>query len=194
MKLTLVKSKLERIAKKFYIRVITIAVSVGISAWYVNHEKKRYFEEAVELRKSDREKNDRIHKLENEVSQLRSNMIILSIADDNYPNPKWMKSNDLMMLKLNKSYEDIYLKPFGKSRSDYIGKYDYDIWPEDVAFRFRENDRKVLMSKKPITFSEKVPTADGKEIEVEITKYPIIINGEIIGIGGFSVIKHLYNE
>ena len=190
MKLTLVKSKLERIAKKFYIRVITIAVSVGISAWYVNHEKKRYFEEAIELRKSDREKNDRIHKLENEVSQLRSNMIILSIADDNYPNPKWMKSNDLMMLKLNKSYEDIYLKPFGKSRSDYIGKYDHDIWPEDVAFRFRENDRKVLMSKKPITFSEKVPTADGKEIEVEITKYPIIINGEIIGIGGFSVIKH----
>ena len=52
---------------------------------------------------------------------------MLSLGEDNYPNPKWVKSVDFMMLKLNKAYEDLYLKPYGMRRADYIGRYDYDI-------------------------------------------------------------------
>lgn len=169
----------ERISKKSFIRIILIAIPVTISAIYTNHKNREYEQENAALEK-------RLKEAESDVVTLKSNMLVISLADDSFPNPKWIKSVDLMMLKLNKAFEDVYLKPYGLSRSDYIGEYDYDIWPANMAAKFRDGDRMVLQAESPMTFYENVSMDTTQPPKrVKVTKYPIKVNGVIVGVGGY---------
>lgn len=51
----------------------------------------------------------------------------------------WCKdysNGDPKMLWISKSYEDV----FGIKREDYQGAKDSDIWPEEIAYNFKQND------------------------------------------------------
>lgn len=181
-----VEGMVESASKKIWIRVFILALSVAISAIYT-HQSKRSIEKKYE-NTSERLSvlNEENYELKNDVESLKRNMLILSLADDNFPNPKWIKSVDLMMIKLNKAYEKAYLEPYGMTRDDYIGEYDYDVWPEDVAAGFREGDRMVLEAGTPVTFFEELRMSEKEPYKkVKVTKYPIKVNGVTVGIGGY---------
>lgn len=186
MRINTLLSKAERWAKTSLIRVMTIAISVGIGAVYTNNQSQAIAKENFRLRKIQEIANEKVTELEIQVEKMRSNIVLLSMSFDDFPNPRWTKSADLMMLKMNKPYEEMYLDPIGKTRQDYIGKYDYDIWPEDIAYQYRLNDREVMREKRPITFEEKVINGSGDTLTVQVTKYPIILNGTVFGVRGYS--------
>ena len=94
------------------------------------------------------------------------------------PGPAWMKNTEGSMIWINKAYEKYY----GVSKLEYEGATDFDIWPRESALRFRHNDMLVYETKRSIVVSE---TIDGKEWI--IWKFPVVLEGEIIGIGGVAI-------
>lgn len=47
---------------------------------------------------------------------------------------------------------------------DFIGNTDYDVWPNDIAKTFRQNDQSVLASNQPIEIVEYTTDSKGKKI------------------------------
>lgn len=176
--------KIEQYSKRVWIRVLLISISVAISAIYTNESKRSIQKSNDQCVEQNTVLAAKVRNLENQTETLKNNMLVLSLVDDNFPNPQWMKSVDFMMLKLNKSYEKVFLEPYGKKRSDYIGKYDYDVWDKEIAEAFRHNDLMVLEAGRPVSFKERV-WLDGRFREVEVVKYPIKVNNVIVGIGGY---------
>lgn len=70
----------------------------------------------------------------------------------------WIKEfvdGKFIMRYLNLEYERIFLIPNGKSRSDYIGNTDYDVWSEEIAKAYERHDFAALgLQGKQINFKE----------------------------------------
>jgi len=85
-------------------------------------------------------------------------------------------------LLVNRRYEDI----FHLSKSEIVGRTDFEIFPEDTASRFQENDRRVLATNKPLTIEEYAPLDDGIHTYISI-KFPIHSpDGAITSICGIA--------
>ena len=113
-----------------------------------------------------------------QIAQLRNsqNALLFNNSIDNFPFPYWVKSREGRMVKINTAFEDAYLKPVGKDRLDYIDKTDYDI-----------------CTKKEVVFIETI-TLNGKKKRLLVTKFPIFLSSEVIGIAGFSVPKEFISD
>ena len=170
-----------------------IAIPVAISAIYTNSSNAALETQIGDLESKNTLLQAKLRNQESEYDRLKSNMILLSLADDTYPNPKWLKSTDGIMLRLNKAYEDLFLRPLNYTRSDYIGNDDYAIFSKDIADNFRKHDRYVLKIGKPVTFMETVIMPDGTRENVEVTKYPWIVNGHTLGVAGYMDIDYFSN-
>ena len=130
-----------------------------------------------------------------QIAQLRNsqNAMLFNNSFDNFPFPYWVKSRDGRMVKLNTAFEEAYLKPVGKDRLDYIDKTDYEIWPEAEANNFAVTDNQVVRTKKEVVFIETV-TINGKKKRLLVTKFPIFLSTEVIGVAGFSVPKEFISD
>jgi len=79
------------------------------------------------------------------------------------------------------------------SRESIIGKDDFYFekklnWPNETAKKFREDDQRVINTRRAHTFEDVFFQADGKEIYTLTTKTPILNNhNEIIGILAASI-------
>lgn len=130
-----------------------------------------------------------------QIAQLRNsqNAILFNNSIDNFPFPYWVKSREGRMVKLNKAFEDSYLIPVGMDRLDYIDKTDFEIWPFDEATNFAVTDKQVIQTKKEVVFIETITLA-GKKKRLLVTKFPIFLNSEVIGVAGFSLPKDYISD
>lgn len=130
-----------------------------------------------------------------QIAQLRNsqNALLFNNSIDNFPFPYWVKSREGRMVKINTAFEDAYLKPVGKDRLDYIDKTDYDIWTDEEANNFAVTDNQVVRTKKEVVFIETI-TLNGKKKRLLVTKFPIFLSSEVIGIAGFSVPKEFISD
>lgn len=120
-----------------------------------------------------------------QISQIKNNQNQLLFANsiDNLPFPYWVKSKEGRMILLNKAFEDRYLISKGLTRLDYIDKTDYDVWSAKEALSFRQADLNVMRKKIPIANVE-IIEINGKRVRLEVLKFPIFFNKEVIGVGG----------
>ena len=101
---------------------------------------------------------------------------------DNFPFLVWLKDVDSRYLAVNQPFADAC----GMDSPDsLIGKTDLDIWPADLAERYRADDRAVLASGKPKVVEELVET-DGQRKWMETYKSPVMMAGQGIGTVGFA--------
>lgn len=128
----------------------------------------------------------RINDLVIENAQLRARLDLMESAQMNLPWPMWLKDKSGVMLALNPAYERKYLLPRGLTRSDYIGKRDIDVWPEEIARAFGENDRETAERGRVQDFWELI-IVDGRREYERFLKYPRYVNGILIGIGGMQI-------
>lgn len=70
--------------------------------------------------------------------------------------PRWRKDENGVMTSLNQAYDVIYLRPNDKSRKDYIGLNDTEMWGKEIGQIFWENDRYVLETGNTLVKREKV--------------------------------------
>ena len=70
--------------------------------------------------------------------------------------------------------------------TEIVGITDFDMFPQDIAEKYRRDDKKVLQSGEPILdILEQRPDVDGKQQWVKTSKHALHdLNGEIIGLYG----------
>ena len=130
--------------------------------------------------------NERLNVKDLEIQRLRYDLALMESAHQDLPIPMWLKDENGTMLACNRSYEELFLLPMGKTRADYIGYSDFDVWPEDVAKTFIANDIEVYRNGKIFNSTERFPV-DGIITDYHVIKYPRYAGGQKIGIAGIAI-------
>ena len=102
---------------------------------------------------------------------------------DNIPDMAWLKDREGRFIAVNEAFG----KACGLKPENVVGLTDLDIWPAELAEKYREDDKKVIECGRRKQVEEPLVDKDGKEIWIETIKTPIYDeNGEIIGTAGIA--------
>ncbi len=101
---------------------------------------------------------------------------------DNFPFMVWLKDMESRLLAANQTYADA--AGFTLTE-DLVGKTDLDVFPAELARRYRADDLEVLNSGKSKSVEEPLIFA-GKAIWIETYKSPVTLDGKMIGTVGFA--------
>ncbi len=103
---------------------------------------------------------------------------------DNSPTYIYLKDTEGRYLEVNKFVEDV----MGLTSDEIVGKTQFDIYPKELAERYRQHDQEVVQSKKPVMREFEIPTADGSVRQALINKFPIVDEkGEVRAIGAVNL-------
>lgn len=155
-----------------------------IETWRLDNER---------LRQRELDNSNKIDKLHEELTNLKTKMVMLESAHFDLPLPQWLKDTDGTVLSVNLEYENTFLLPLKLKATDYIGRRDVDVWGIELANEFNATDRKVMRSKKPQHLTEKVRDSGGDLISYEVFKYPVYSGKIIIGVAGI-VLKQTHEN
>jgi PAS domain S-box-containing protein len=164
--------------------VLAVCILIGVAVFIFYRTgsddivRRREAEEALhaakeELRRYSRELERKVEERTREVgSILRHTPAVVTIKD-----------GEGRYTYVNSRYEDLF-----EIRNEEIrGKTDREIFPEDVAARFRENDRRVFEEGRPIQEEETVPGAKGARVYLS-TKFPLYDDeGRVAAVCGIAL-------
>ena len=113
---------------------------------------------------------------QNTSNQRRAEMSVLM---DNLPDVAWLKDRQGRILTANRAFAD----ELGLSPETVRGKSDDELWPPEVAKRYRRQDEEVLASGKPVWSEAPFTDASGIRGWIETFKKPVFDDGgKISGI------------
>lgn len=102
---------------------------------------------------------------------------------DNIPDIVWLKDMESRYIAVNESFG----KACGVKAEDIAGMTDLELWPRELAEKYREEDRAVMQSRRQKHVEEPLVLRDGKSIWVETIKSPIYDeSGNVIGTAGIA--------
>lgn len=113
---------------------------------------------------------------------LRQREQYLRAVLDNFPFLVWLKDRDSCFLAVNRPFSQACGRP---SPEAMVGLTDFDVWPADLAARYRADDFSVLSSGCGKTVEEPLDIA-GQRVWYETYKSPIKLDGQVIGTVGFA--------
>lgn len=90
-----------------------------------------------------------------------------------------------------------YCELVGVSLKELIGKTDFDLFPKNLANKYREDDKKVLKTGTSLELVEEHILQDGQTLHVQVVKAPILdAKKELMGIQGlfWDVTKRINAE
>jgi len=87
----------------------------------------------------------------------------------NIPEAAWLKTADGRYLAVNYAFA----RACGWTRSEVVGRTDRDIWPEEQAARYQEEDARVLESGQPLLTEEYLDAGDGVVRWYETVRAPV---------------------
>ena len=102
---------------------------------------------------------------------------------DTIPDIAWLKDEESRYIAVN--------EPFGEScgvkPQDLVGKTDYDVWPRELAEKYRHDDREVVESRVRKRVVEPLEDKEGRRTWVETIKTPIYDErGSVVGTSGIA--------
>ncbi len=114
---------------------------------------------------------------------LRESKASMKAILDNSPYLSWLKDIDGRYVRVNKAYVD-YTR-LGDIRQ-IVGKTDYDLWPKELAEKYRTDDAEIIATHRQ-KHVEELSFDGNKEHWVETFKTPVIDeNGKVLGTVGFA--------
>jgi PAS domain S-box-containing protein len=104
---------------------------------------------------------------------------------DNLPFLFWHKDAECRFLAVNKVFADACGR---RNPDELLGLTDFDLWPNELAERYRADDLAVIASRREMTTEEPKPVVVGTEAGwIETYKKPVIADdGTLLGIVGFA--------
>lgn len=176
--------------------LLTVVFNFLINSRQLGASEFRQTAEILERRIDElKEENKKLQlRLDIEIAkreQLETRINIIVSAEYVKPIPEWIKV-DGVVISLNKKYEEIFLKPRGYNKSDYIMHNDSAVWPHDIAAKFIQNDEEVIRTGRPWNGVELVPDGSGKNIRWRVFKYPFTYGiGDLnTGVAGFAILEN----
>ena len=114
---------------------------------------------------------------------------------DTMPNPVFHKDNECRYTGCNEAFE----KVVGFSRAELIGKTPHELWPDDLADRYRQQDLEMLANLGTQSYEAKVMHADGTLHDVIFNKAtfegkPGVVAGLVGVILDITERKHAEDE
>ncbi len=102
---------------------------------------------------------------------------------NNIPDIAWLKDKEYKFIAVNKPFAEAC----GVSPEDLVGKTDFDIWPHELAERYRADDREVMATGIRKQVEEPMIDKDERKTWIETIKTPIYNDsGEVIGTTGIA--------
>ncbi len=155
-------------------------------------------EDRQDLRhKSDEHLSDEIKFLQIRLTELEKSESRYKIADEllrkielqqkailnNIPDMAWLKDKDSKFVCVNEAFG----RACGFEPKELVGKTDLDIWPHDLAEKYRNDDKEVMKSMMRKRVEEPLADKEGKIQWLETIKTPIYNDkGEVIGTTGIA--------
>ena len=103
---------------------------------------------------------------------------------DNIPDIAWLKDREGRFLVVNQRFVEAAGK---RSADELVGKTDYDVWPRELADRYRGDDEFVMRTGLHRRTEEPLVTGAGRELWIETVKTRIVgDDGAPIGTTGIS--------
>ena len=142
-------------------------------------------------------KDDLIHILQTTVEFLEAENFRLKSVIEHLPGSIYWKDKEGVYLGRNtfslEKMQSVELEHGSTVKDDVIGKTDYDLFPKEVADRYREHDLTVMRTQKEHVVEEATTLPSGRTIIQLSTKRPVYDQkGEVIGVVGNTVdITHL---
>jgi PAS domain S-box-containing protein len=122
-------------------------------------------------------------KLRAEIKKRRKAERRQSAILENIPDIAWLKDRDSRFIAVNEQFA----LACGCSAADLVGKNDLDIWPRELAERYRADDAEVIETAKRIVVEEPLSNASGEIKWIETIKTPIFDDrGKLIGTTGIA--------
>ncbi|MDF0554973.1 PAS domain S-box protein [Kamptonema sp. UHCC 0994] len=101
---------------------------------------------------------------------------------NNIPHIAWLKDPESIYIAVNEPFA----KACGLTPEDIVGKTDFDLWPSELATKYRQDDFQIIASGQQKVIEESIIDALGNTFWVETIKTPIYSEGKIIGTTGFG--------
>ena len=89
---------------------------------------------------------------------------------DASPMASFIKDEEGRMVYCNRALSD----RFGAIPEDWIGKTDFEVWPPEVAEKFRETDLPVLEQNRAFHFEDRTLGPEGRTVNWDVHKYPLV--------------------
>jgi PAS domain S-box-containing protein len=97
---------------------------------------------------------------------------------ENSPGSIYVKDVDGRYLAVNRRFTELH----GRSREEFIGASDFELFPPDLAARVRKGETQVMTSAEPLETEESFQLADGIHINL-VHKFPLVdANGAVHGV------------
>ena len=102
---------------------------------------------------------------------------------DNIPDLIWLKDREGRYLTVNQAL----IAASGIEVQKLLGLNDFDIWPEQLARQYREDDMAVIRSGGQYCCEEELEGSDGRRTWIETIKMPVFSeDGELLGTTGVA--------
>jgi PAS domain S-box-containing protein len=101
---------------------------------------------------------------------------------DSMPGIAWIKDSQFRYLWLSSSYARLH----GRSAGEFLGRDDFQVWPENLARQYRKDDERALLVNGPVQFVEQSPFADGSTATWLAVKFPLPDAGGAMGVAGIA--------
>jgi PAS domain S-box-containing protein len=103
---------------------------------------------------------------------------------DNLPDIAWLKDKQGRFVLVNQRFAEAAGRP---APDDLVGLTDFDVWPRDLAERYRADDDEVMRSRKQKRVEEPLFDANGRSGWLETIKTCIVDDaGKVIGTTGIA--------
>ncbi|NET88446.1 MAG: PAS domain S-box protein [Kamptonema sp. SIO1D9] len=161
-----------------------LGITRDITAHKKTQEKleRSVAERTIELRQANEELQNELQYRQQIETALRDSQQQLQAILDNTPAIIYLLDKEQKYLLINRMYEQL----FNISQEQIKGQSIYDIWAEEFADKFQENDRQVIENKTSIITEEIAPHSDGIHTYITV-KFPLCDEQNVVyAIGGIS--------
>ncbi|MDD5423683.1 MAG: PAS domain S-box protein [Candidatus Omnitrophica bacterium] len=102
---------------------------------------------------------------------------------NNIPDIAWLKDRESRFIAVNEAFG----RSCGMDPADIPGKTDFNLWPKELAEKYRADDKEVVASGKRKMVEERLVEKDGNNIWIETIKTPVRDDkGNITGTTGIA--------
>lgn len=134
-------------------------------------------------------KEREINELQNEISRLKNNVILLEFAGKD--TPSWIKDRNSVMIGVSEAYVSNILKREGIALEEFIGTTGEGIFPDSIVHEWIKHDEMVMRQNHAVASVEMIPNGTkGLSLKFPLkTKY-----GGIIGTSGIWIDEKYLKE